>query len=89
MMNAITPAYHWHFDVTRLRHLRSQDETHARSGRRVLFFELRQEAGQPPFMWIYVHRERGAEFDAEREKRFAAVHAELAGGVALAPEGDA
>ena len=66
MMNAITPAYHWHFDVTRLRHLRSQDETHARSGRRVLFFELRQEAGQPPFMWIYVHRERGAEFDAER-----------------------
>src|SRR5687767_8395500 len=87
-MNAITPAYHWHLALKRFRHLASVDRTHARSGRRVLFFELREDAEATPFLSIFLYRDRGEEFDAAREERFAALHAELAGGVALAAEGD-
>ena len=43
-LTAITPAYHWHVDLARFRHLKSCDAMHERSGRRVLFFELN---GQP------------------------------------------
>lgn len=85
-LNAITPEYHWHLAVSRLRHLRSADEVHARSGRRVLFFELRESDSADPFLRIYVHREKGAEFEPERERAFAAAHAELSGGVALSSE---
>jgi hypothetical protein len=87
-MNAITPAYHWHIALARFRHVTSADRTHARSGRRVLFLELREQADAPPFLSIYLYRDRGAEFGAERERRFAALHAELAQGVTLAREGD-
>jgi len=85
-LNAITPEYHWHLAVSRLRHLRSADEVHARSGRRVLFFELRESDSANPFLSIYLHREKGAEFEPERERAFAAAHAELSAGVALASE---
>jgi hypothetical protein len=85
-MNAITPEYHWHLAVARLRHLKTGDEVHARSGRRVLFFELRESESAEPFLRIYVHREKGAEFGEERERRFAAAHGELRSGVAFAPE---
>jgi hypothetical protein len=86
-MNAVTPAYHWHLALAGFRHLRSVDQVHARSGRRVLFFELREREGARPFLSIFVYRDRGAEFDAEREARFAALHAELAQGVTLESEG--
>jgi hypothetical protein len=82
-MNAITDAYHWHLRVDGFGHLRSQDTTHRRSGRRVLFFELRERADAAPFAMIYLHREKGAEFEPEREKRFLAAHAQLADGRAL------
>lgn len=85
-LNAITPEYHWHLAVSRLRHLASRDEVHARSGRRVLFFELREQADAEPFLRIYVHREKQTEFGEERERRFAAAHAELQGGVGFAAE---
>jgi len=84
-MNAITPEYHWHLALARFRHLRSVDSVHARSGRRVLFFELREQAGDEPFLRIYLHREKNAEFGEERERRFAGAHATLEPGVPLAP----
>lgn len=87
-MNAITPEYHWHLALARFRHLTSVDRTHARSGRRVLFFELREQAGAAPFLMIFLYRDRGEEFDAAREQRFAALHAELAEGRELAREGE-
>jgi hypothetical protein len=83
-MNAITPAYHWHLALARFRHLRSCDQVHGRSGRRVLFFELREQADAEPFLRIYVYRDPSAEFEPERERRFAAAHASLADGAALA-----
>jgi hypothetical protein len=83
-LNAITPAYHWHVELARFRHLRACDQVHERSGRRVLFFELRERPDFAPFLWIYLHRERGEEFAAEREARFAALHRELSSGVELA-----
>ncbi len=82
-MNAIQPSYHWHLRVADLRFLRSHDEQHARSGRRVLFFSLHDHEGEPPFLWIYAHRERDAEFEPARERAFAALHRELCKGVSL------
>lgn len=89
LMNAITPAYHWHLDLSGFGHLRARDEQHTRSGRRVIYFELRSEPADAPFLWIYLHRERGAEFEPEREKRFAEVFPALAGGVRLEASGEA
>lgn len=86
-MNAITDAYHWHLALAPFRHLTTQDTVHERSGRRVLFFELRESAEAAPFLFIYLHREKGEEFDALREKRFAELHAELASGRVLAAAG--
>jgi hypothetical protein len=83
-MNSITDTHHWHLQLARFGHLRSCDEIHARSGRRVLFFELRERGEDPPFLRIYVHREKGEEFGPQREELFAAAHGELAGGAALA-----
>jgi hypothetical protein len=83
-MNSITDTHHWHLQLSRFGHLRSCDETHARSGRRVLFFELREHADAPPFLRIYVHREKCEEFDPQREGLFAAAHGELEKGAVLA-----
>jgi hypothetical protein len=88
-MNAITPAYHWHVALARFRHVTSVDRMHARSGRRVLCFELREERGAPPFLSIFLYRERGEEFDAGREERFRALHAELGSGRDLVCEAEA
>jgi hypothetical protein len=87
-VNAITPDYHWHLALKRFRRLRSHDEVHARSGRRVLFFTLAEASGEPPFLRIYLHREKGAEFGAAREARFREAHGALRDGVALEPEAD-
>jgi hypothetical protein len=79
-LNAITDAYHWHLDLSRFRILTSRDETHARSGRRVLFFELREAAGAEPFLLVYLHRAKGEDFAPAREERFAGLHARLGRG---------
>ena len=85
-MNAITDAYHWHLKLDGFGHLRSHDTTHARSGRRVLFFELSEKRGSAPFTMIYLHREKGEEFGSSREKRFLEAHGELGAGRDLAQE---
>ena len=85
-MNAITDAYHWHLKLDGFGYLRTHDTTHARSGRRVMFFELGEKRGTPPFAMIYLHREKGEEFEPEREKRFLEAHGELGAGRDLATE---
>ena len=82
-LNMITPAYHWHFAANRFGHLRSVDTIHARSGRRVLFFELREQPGDDPFLRIYVFRPKDEDFDADALARFESVHAELEAGVVV------
>ncbi|HKK52494.1 MAG TPA: hypothetical protein VKA74_12945 [Myxococcota bacterium] len=84
-LNMITDAYHWHFALKRLGHLRSFDTTHARSGRRVLFFELREREDDAPFLRIYAYRGTNEDFDPAVLERFAEAHRELAAGVALDP----
>lgn len=86
VLNAITPAYHWHLDLKRFREVRARDEVHARSGRRVMFFELAEEAGARPFLMIYVHREKGAEFEPTREARFKQYVATLPTSISTAAE---
>jgi hypothetical protein len=85
-LNAITDAYHWHLRLDGFGYLRSHDSTHARSGRRVLFFELCEQRDSAPFTRIYLHREKGEEFGSSREKRFLEAHAELGAGRDLAQE---
>jgi hypothetical protein len=51
-----------------------------------MFFELYEKRGVPPFAMIYLHREKGEEFEPEREKRFLEAHAELGAGRELARE---
>lgn len=82
-LNAITPSYHWHLKLDGFRHLRSRDEVHGRSGRRVLFFELRSEEEGEPFLLIYLHRGKGEDFAPERERLFLEAHQELRGGARL------
>ena len=82
-LNAITPDYHWHLRLDGFGHLRSRDEIHGRSGRRVLFFELRENPEAAPFLLIYLYRGPGEEFSMEHERLFALLHEDLAGGVAL------
>ena len=86
MLNAITPVYHWHFQLSRFRHLHSHDTVHKRSGRRVLFFELREQNESSPFLLVYLYRPTDAEFEPDQEKYFAEAHAELGSGVALEKE---
>lgn len=86
-MNAMTPAYHWHVNLGEFRHVASRDEIHERSGRRVLFLLLSEGAEAEPFLRVYVHREKGAEFEPECEKAFLEAHAELAAGVDLVCDG--
>jgi hypothetical protein len=83
-LNMITDAFHWHVATPRLRHLQSHDTTHGRSGRNVLFFELRESEDASPFLRIYVYRAPGAEFAPEVVRAFHRAHAELAQGVVLA-----
>lgn len=82
-LNAITDAYHWHIALERFRHLRSYDEVHARSGRRVLFFALREAAAADPFVLIYLYRGKNDDFDAARTARFADLHGRLGAGVEM------
>jgi len=82
-LNAITPDYHWHLQLAGFRSLRSRDELHKRSGRRVLYFELREATDARPFLLIYLYREKGAEFDERRATRFADLHRELCDGVVV------
>ncbi len=82
-LNMVTDAFHWHVAVGRLRHLQSHDTTHGRSGRNVLFFELREQAGDAPFLRIYVYRAPGAEFEPAIANAFARAHEELKQGAAL------
>jgi hypothetical protein len=82
-LNAITESYHWHLQVDRIGHVQSRDQVHERSGRRVLFIELREQPGAEPFLLIYLHRKKGEEFGEERERRFAALHALLASGISM------
>lgn len=86
MLNAITPAYHWHFHLGRFGHLQSHDTIHKRSGRRVLFFELREQAESSPFLLVYLYRPPESEFEADQEKFFAEAHDELGSGVVLERE---
>jgi hypothetical protein len=88
-MNAITPEYHWHVDLARFRFARSRDDVHARSGRRVLFLELAEAPDARPFLSVYMHRAKDAEFEHVCEKAFLDAHAELAAGCEIAGEGAA
>jgi hypothetical protein len=85
-LNAITEGYHWHLQLDRVGHLASRDRIHERSGRRVLFFELREAEESEPFLLIYLHRKKGEEFGEERERRFAALHSLLSDGGSLRTE---
>ena len=82
-LNMITDAYHWHFAIDRFRHVRSVDTTHARSGRQVLFFELREEEGKPAFLRIYLYRGKGEAYRPDVLERFESLHRELKDGAAV------
>ncbi|MBY0401185.1 hypothetical protein K2X89_12880 [Myxococcota bacterium] len=82
-LNMVTDAFHWHVGLARLRHLQSHDNLHGRSGRNVLFFELRERADATPFLRIYVYRAPGVEFASEIAQAFQRAHRELEHGVLL------
>ena len=82
-LNMVTPDFHWHFAHDRLRHLHSHDATHTRSGRRVLYFELRETPDAQPFLRIYVYRAPNEEFDPAVVDVFSAAHADLGDGLTL------
>lgn len=79
-LNALTDAYHWHIDLARFRHVRSHDEVHTRSGRRVLYFALRETPEATPFLFVYLYRGKQEEFGETREALFAELHTQLAAG---------
>jgi hypothetical protein len=83
-LNMVTDAFHWHVALPRLRHLQSYDSLHGRSGRNVLFFELREHADAAPFLRNYVYRAPGVEFAPEIARAFQSAHAELEHGAQLA-----
>lgn len=85
-LNAMTTEYHWHLELQRCRYLRTRDEVHSRSGRRVLFFELAEELNGQPFVSIYLHRGKGEDFGPQRLMCFETLHQQLAEGITLAPE---
>ncbi len=88
-LNIITDAYHWHLGLEGFGHLRSHDETHKRSGRRVLYFELSKDAEATPFLRIYLYRPPQAEFDPEALALFSKLHEALGQGVdVVAEEGE-
>jgi hypothetical protein len=79
-LNAITESYHWHIALDRFAHVRSHDEVHARSGRRVLYFALREAVASDPFLLIYLYRGKREDFDGSRLARFTLMHGTLGGG---------
>ncbi len=86
-LNVICDDYHWHLKLDGIGHAQSFDQTHARSGRRVLFLALADRApgeGGEVFTRLYVHRAKGAEFDPDVLEGFLALHGRLKGGVTLA-----
>ena len=83
--NAITPQYHWHLRLDGLRHVHTKDEVHARSGRRVLFLEFREQARAEPFLMVYLHRGKGEEFGDEREAAFGRLHEVFGEGAPVEP----
>ncbi|MEZ7978277.1 MAG: hypothetical protein QMC74_01095 [Myxococcota bacterium] len=85
-INMITPAFHWHFAADRLGHLQSHDTIHRRSGRRVLFFELREHADQSPFLRIYVYRAVKTDFATSAISNFIEAHSELSNGIVITQE---
>ncbi|MCR9094192.1 MAG: hypothetical protein NXI30_08245 [bacterium] len=85
-INMVTPDFHWHFAHARLGFLQSHDTTHARSGRRVLFFSLHETQDDAPFLRIYVYRPPNEEFDPAVIDVFQAAHAELESGLAVGAE---
>src|SRR5690606_25359272 len=88
-VNAITPAYHWHLALKRFRHLRSHDEAHARSGRRVLVFTPHEDADAAASGRIYVRRAPGAAWEPDREARVAAARGALRAGAPVELEAGA
>jgi len=86
-LNVICDEYHWHLKRDDVGHVQSFDQTHARSGRRVLFLALADRApgaGGEVFTRLYVHRARGAEFDPDVLEGFLALHGRLKGGAEIA-----
>lgn len=82
-LNIISDAYHWHLGLARFGHLQSHDRVHTRSGRRVLFFELREQAEATPFLRIYLYRPPQSEFEPDALARFGKLHESLAAGVPI------
>lgn len=86
-LNVFDDRYHWHLRLDGFRHLTSRDEVHERSGRKVLYFELRETAETDPFLRIYLFRGLGEDFGAVREDRFAELHEQLRDGREIRLEG--
>ena len=79
-MNAMTPTYHWHLALDGLGWIRTRDEIHERSGRRVLYLEFARSSKTPRFLSVYVHRDKGEDFDDARLGVFEAAHDDLRDG---------
>jgi hypothetical protein len=86
-LNVFDDRYHWHLRLDGFGHLTSREEVHERSGRKVLYFELRESAAADPFLRIYLFRGLGADFGAAREARFAELHEQLRDGREIRLEG--
>jgi len=84
--NAITSQYHWHLQLECFRQITTCDTIHERSGRRVLFFELRQRPDEDPFLLIYLHRAKGQEFESNREELFERLHGRCSQGALVESE---
>ncbi len=82
-LNAINDRFHWHLEVARIGWVTTRDQVHERSGRRVLFFELRETRESDPFLLLYLHRAKGEEFGEARQRLFAGLHEHFAGGSPL------
>jgi hypothetical protein len=74
-MNAMSDRYHWHLQLDRIGWITTRDTIHERSGRRVLFLELREKLDAEPFLLLYLHRAKGEEFEEERLALFERLHA--------------
>ena len=65
-LNVFDDHYHWHLRLDGFGHLASREEVHERSGRKVLYFELRADAQSEPFLRIYLYRGSGEDFGEAR-----------------------
>lgn len=82
-MNAMCDRYHWHLEINRIGWITTRDTLHERSGRRVLFLELREKLDDEPFLLLYLHRAKGEEFEEERLEQFEKLHAVYGAGAPL------